>query len=356
MAADDPTVDDSTDVALLRQVVDDVVTGVPAASLAATVRELGWPAVGVAESAGGSAGTLRDAATLVRAAAGAAPELPLVPAMQANWLLAEAGWLVGLRGEPPAVVAAGPGSPVTLTGDRLDGTVEAVAAAASAATLLVVATVADDGRAALAVVDRWADGVRVDPGLNLAAEARDTVTLHGCVPQRVVTSAPPLTTIRTRESLLIAAALLGVLERTCRLTLDHVRVRTQFGRPLLAQQAVAHAVATMAGERELSRAAFGAAMDAWDRDAVSGSHDAPVRVAAARVVLATAATTVARLAHQLHGAVGVTREHPLHRCTGRLLAWRDEPDPARTAAHILGKVVTGGGDLWQWAVTDRAGG
>ncbi|WJK36133.1 acyl-CoA dehydrogenase family protein [Solwaraspora sp. WMMA2065] len=167
-------------------------------------------------------------------------------------------------------------------------------------------------RPVLARVDPGADGLHVTPGTNLTGEPRDWVALRGCVPLRVAMTAPHVADVRCRESLLRAAALFGAVERTCQLTIEHVRVCTQFGRPLLAQQAVAHAVATMAGEREQSRAALRGALAAW------GGDYAASRVAAARVVLGRAATTVARLAHQLHGAVGVTREHPLHRPVARL--------------------------------------
>ncbi|WP_326553565.1 acyl-CoA dehydrogenase family protein [Micromonospora sp. NBC_01813] len=348
MAADEPT-----DESVLRQVTAEVLAGVPADALAATAGELGWPSVGIAESSGGSGGTLRDAAAIVRAAAAYAPELPLVEQLQANWLLAQAGWLDPRAvGPPPAVVLPEPDAPITLT-TGLDGVAGAVAGAATASALLVAAIAADDGRPVLALVDQRAGGVRVEPGENLAGEPRDRVTLRGCAALRVARPAPEVTRIRVRESVLRTAALLGAIERACQLTVDHVRVRAQFGKPLLAQQAVAHAVATMAGEREQSRAAFGVALDAWDTDAEGGGADPAHRVAAARIVLSRAATTVARLAHQLHGAVGITREHPLHRGTVRLLAWRDEPDSARTAAHILGEVVTGDGDLWEWTVTGR---
>ncbi|ROO60101.1 alkylation response protein AidB-like acyl-CoA dehydrogenase [Micromonospora sp. Llam0] len=338
--------DEPTDEAMLRQIVAEALTGVATGTLWATARDLGWLAVGVAEQVGGSGGTVRDAAAIVRAAAATAPELALVEAMQASWLLGEAGWLDPDRDEPYAVALPDPAETITLhTG--LTGSATGVAGARTASALLVCAVAADDGRPVLARVDPAADGLRVTPGTNLAGEPRDQVTVRGCVPLRVAMTAPHAADVRRRESLLRAAALLGAVERTCQLTVDHVRVRTQFGRPLLAQQAVAHAVATMAGEREQCRAALRGALDAW------GGDHAASRVAAARVIFGRAATTVARLAHQLHGAVGITREHPLHRSTGRLLAWRDEPVATRTASHTLGTVVAGGGDLWQWVVTDR---
>jgi alkylation response protein AidB-like acyl-CoA dehydrogenase len=47
-------------------------------------------------------------------------------------------------------------------------------------------------------------------------------------------------------------------------------------------------------------------------------------MAAAKVRAGEAAGLCARIAHQLHGAMGVTAEHPLHQSTRRLLSWRDD--------------------------------
>lgn len=58
--------------------------------------------------------------------------------------------------------------------------------------------------------------------------------------------------------------------------------------------------------------------------------------ASARLAAATMATLVARTAHQLHGAVGVTAEYGLHRCTTKLWAWRDADTPERLVSVELG--------------------
>ena len=67
-------------------------------------------------------------------------------------------------------------------------------------------------------------------------------------------------------------------------------------------------------------------------------------VAAARVVMDDAITLATRAAHQAHGAMGVTREYPLHQLTRRLWAWRHEwgtstavaPSPRRATAATAG--------------------
>ena len=47
-------------------------------------------------------------------------------------------------------------------------------------------------------------------------------------------------------------------------------------------------------------------------------------VAAARSCAGHASSVVVRNAHQVHGAIGTTREHRLHEFTRAALAWRSE--------------------------------
>ncbi|WP_344452352.1 acyl-CoA dehydrogenase family protein [Actinocorallia aurantiaca] len=80
-----------------------------------------------------------------------------------------------------------------------------------------------------------------------------------------------------------------------------------------------------------------------------------VPVAVLRLWLAEAAGKVAAAAHQVHGAMGVTREHPLHHATRRLWAWRDEWAPSRHWAERLVRALgEGPGDdpLWESTGTD----
>ena len=54
------------------------------------------------------------------------------------------------------------------------------------------------------------------------------------------------------------------------------------------------------------------------------------------------------IAHQVHGAIGVTDEHALPWFTKRLWAWQDEFGSAREWAALLGRgvVADGGAGLW----------
>ena len=110
-------------------------------------------------------------------------------------------------------------------------------------------------------------------------------------------------------------------------TVAYLTQRKQFGRPIASFQAVQHRLAACAVQVEGAR---WLALEA-------AAHGAPAEAAA---VAATHAAATARRVfaetHQLSGAIGYTREHPLHVFTMRLQALRLElggaPAHARAAA------------------------
>jgi acyl-CoA dehydrogenase len=59
---------------------------------------------------------------------------------------------------------------------------------------------------------------------------------------------------------------------------------------------------------------------------------------------------VAAIAHQLHGAIGTTKEHRLRLTITRLWSWRDEDGPASECFAELGRAAlrAGAGKLWPW--------
>jgi alkylation response protein AidB-like acyl-CoA dehydrogenase len=89
-----------------------------------------------------------------------------------------------------------------------------------------------------------------------------------------------------------------------------VRVRTQFGRPVGAFQAVKHKLADVAIGLEFARPLLYAAATALG-PGESGAGESTVArdVSAAKVACADAAHRAARTALQVHGAIGYTEEH-----------------------------------------------
>lgn len=114
-----------------------------------------------------------------------------------------------------------------------------------------------------------------------------------------------------RPRMLAALALeaVGVAQRALDLGVEHAKTRTQFGRPIGAYQAVSHALANTYVETELARSlAYWAAWCVAEDD-----PEAPVAAAAAKSFAAEAAVAACERAIQVHGAIGFTWEHVLHR-------------------------------------------
>lgn len=174
-------------------------------------------------------------------------------------------------------------------------------------------------------------GARIERGENLAGEERDRVALE---------AAPAGTTLAVRGevmwlrgALVRAVLMAGALDRICELSLTHARQRRQFGRPIGAFQAVQAHLVTIAQQAALVGVAADAAV----------AREGAFEIATAKLLAGRAAVVATRAAHQVHGAVGVTREHPLGVQTRRLWAWRGEYGDDRHWARRLGRAVQNAG-------------
>ena len=123
--------------------------------------------------------------------------------------------------------------------------------------------------------------------------------------------------------------------------------RQQFGRPIGRFQAVQQQLAVAAAEVAAGSAAATAAAAAATADGF-GAASTRFAVAAAKARTGEAAGAVARIAHQVHGAIGFTREHDLRLATTRLWAWREEDgSDAEWNAEVGSAVLAAGPDgLW----------
>jgi acyl-CoA dehydrogenase len=110
---------------------------------------------------------------------------------------------------------------------------------------------------------------------------------------------------------------------------------------------VQHNLARLAGEVAAAMTAAGSAADAIAR-AATFDDGIFLEAAAAKIRCAEAAAEGAAIAHQVHGAIGFTKEHVLHRFTLRLLGWRDDFGNESHWAAALGNRVAARGaeELW----------
>jgi acyl-CoA dehydrogenase len=119
-------------------------------------------------------------------------------------------------------------------------------------------------------------------------------------------------------ALMRAVQMAGALQRSLGYSLQYANDRVQFGRPIGKFQAVQHMLAVLAGHVAASAAAADAAIE------LSSEAPEPFFIAVAKSRVGEAAGKGAEIAHQVHGAMGFTREHNLHHLTRRLWSWRDE--------------------------------
>ncbi|HEX7114541.1 MAG TPA: acyl-CoA dehydrogenase family protein [Steroidobacter sp.] len=142
-----------------------------------------------------------------------------------------------------------------------------------------------------------------------------------------------------------SAAIVGTLQTALDMTVRYVNERTQFGRRIGSFQAIQHMLARMAEE---TAAATAAVQLAGRR---LGTPNELYFAAVAKSRVAEAATSVAAMAHQCHGAIGYTREHPLHRFTNRALAWRDDGGSEDYWNEQIGRAALGTPDrLWDFVL------
>jgi acyl-CoA dehydrogenase len=301
----------------------------------ATLAESGLTSVGVAEANGGSGGGPLEAAAVIRATGRQAASGPIVE----NTLLA--GWVAAETG---LTLPAGPGS---VTDPLLPGGRGRVAWGRHVDWVLALA---EDGRSVRLLS---ASDVTWQPGENLAGEPRDgadfATSNSGSVAELPVDARWRLSLLSALgRSIQIAGAADSVLDLTGR----YVGERVQFGKPLARQQAVQQLLARLAGEVCLAEVTSQAALE------VLAAHDlghgqAELAIAAAKVNTSRAARAIARLSHQLHGAIGLTEEYSLGAFTLRLWSWAAEGGDERYWSSWLGRRASELGPAGVWSAITR---
>jgi acyl-CoA dehydrogenase len=293
----------------------------------------GIPWISVPETAGGSGGSTADALAVLHALGRHAAPVPVAETgLLGGWLGAHAG--LALPGGPVTVV---PHGHLKVAGGRLRG--EAVVAWAERAERILAVVEAPAGRQ---IVSVHPSQVEIAPGANLAGEPRDRVRFDVQIADVETAPAPAGVdgpALHRRGALGRVALSAGALERLAEMTIEYAHERQQFGRPIAAFQAVQAHLVTVAQ----------AAVRATMASAVAGRAVAEgggvFEVAAAKAVVDDAVVEGTRAAHQAHGAMGVTREYPLHHLTRRLWAWRHEHGGGREWRAALGtEVVAEGAD------------
>lgn len=189
----------------------------------------------------------------------------------------------------------------------------------------------------------------VEEGHNLAGEPRDRVTFDVAVDGLTELDPVIATELVRRGAWCRCMQIIGALDAAAVLTVEHTGERVQFGRPLSKLQAVQHALAAMAGEIERARAAATLAVAAA-ADHGFGSRQADYAVTVAKVAVGRAVGEVTTIAHQLHGAIGVTVEHPLWSVTTRAQSWTQDYGTTAHYARRLGRMALASPEPWDLVI------
>ncbi|HEY2211821.1 MAG TPA: acyl-CoA dehydrogenase family protein [Bradyrhizobium sp.] len=306
--------------------------------------EAGLPLAWVPEDCGGSGASMAEGFGVLSAAGRFAIAVPLAETMLAGWLLSQAK-----IASPEGMMTVAPASPkdrITLNADgTLSGRARGIPFAKDARHIAVLASGA--GGISIALVD--AAACRIEAGLNLASDASDTVTLSDVQPIAIKPSPKGFdqNVLMLMGGVARSLQIAGALESMLDISVRYSNERVAFEKKISKFQAVQHNLAKLAGE---AAAALAAASSAADTIANSKSFDDAVflEAASAKIRCSEAAEKGAAIAHQVHGAIGFTIEHILHRYTLRALAWRDDFGSESYWAVELGKMVAarGADELW----------
>ncbi len=107
-----------------------------------------------------------------------------------------------------------------------------------------------------------------------------------------------------------SAELLGIMDSALGLTLDYLRTRVQFGKPIGSFQALQHRAVDLYLQKELSRAALAAACASL-KDPACTPQQRAASASGVKARASQAALSICNEAVQMHGAIGFTDEYDL---------------------------------------------
>lgn len=306
------------------------------------LHEAGLTRTWISETLNGAGATLADGFEVLRIAGQFAVSAPLAETLLAGWLLEQAGIPL-----PDGVITLAPvdiRDCITLSLDgKLTGSARSVPFAQGATQFAVFAM--RDKQASIALVERQLCELKT--AANLAGDARDVVSLRAVSPNMIANTAINFDSLMLMGAAARSAQMAGALQAILDLSVAYANQRVAFEKPIGKFQAIQHSLAKLAGEAAAALAAAGSAADAI--------HSTPhfdaatfLEIASAKIRVGEAVTAGAAIAHQVHGAIGFSQEHVLHRYTQRLWAWRDDFGSESYWAVRLGQLIARNGTDALW--------
>ncbi len=295
----------------------------------AQIGELGWLMVNLPESQGGLGLGLEASAAILFEQGKVLAQAPLIPALLGLQVMAACGdqpsWVERICGGEYVPLNMLPAQAVQAADGALTGTISGVFEADTAdhfiaglpGQYLLIPTKA--AGVTITAQHMWDESRRIfditlkdfqpDPALTLATE-HTARTIH----DRVSSAA----------QLALAADALGGANALFDMTVEYLKMRKQFDRPLAMFQALKHRVA------DLKIKIAGAEALLWAR---AGEAEASLaKMGALKALSVQTYVDVAEEAIQLHGGIGLTQEHPCHLFLKRAM---------------LNRMLCGGVDYWE---------
>lgn len=310
------------------------------------ISRLGWNALPFPESYGGSSGSFFDLALLVEELGYSAAPVPFISStVLGGFLIMEAGSIEQKAELLPKIASGetllslayldgdggaeevGVGNPVEpkLDGFLLSGVKKFVSDAHLANYILWVDRT-KNGRSptrglSLFLIDSKDSAISMNRMASVGGDklfqvqVTDKFVRTSDAVGRIHHAGSSLQKVLLRATALKCAEMVGGAQAVLDMTIEYVKGRVQFGRPIGSFQAVHHHCADM--YRELQMGRLLAYQACW---LLENSMPSDSAVYAAKLKLNHAYPLITRLAHQVTGAVGYYTEYPLELYTRRALA------------------------------------
>lgn len=266
---------------VIRAVGEDPAAAEP---LASALAEFGLTGLLVAEDRDGGGMDENALVVLVRELGRFGVPLPVIETL---------AWAPGLAAEVDEKLVAGTWLGADVSGSGL--------VTAPTSELIAVGGFAGQGSVSFGTLAGGDTVDMVDPAAHAVRGAEVSTDV-------VVDDANALQRAWLRAAVAAAAALCGLMDRMITITVDYVKTREQFGKPIGSFQAIKHHLANAYLQAEFAWPAVLAA----GAELAAGAPTAARSVSLAKGLASEAAMTVSKLCIQSHGAIAYTTEYDLH--------------------------------------------
>jgi len=223
------------------------------------------------------------------------------------------------------------------TGTTLTGTKFPVAAGPSA-DLLVVSAKQENGALGIYLVDAKADGVTIAAYPTNDERRGAEITFNGAAAELLGTGADvdeALADMYVYAQILQSAETAGSLREGLKITVEYIKQREQFGKPLSVHQTLQHRASDLHVLNELTSSIVKHGVESL----ANGEFDKRI-ASQVKLQLGRAGTQAAEQYVQMHGGIGITFEYPISHYLSRVVATTRTFGATEDHLRVLADTVT----------------